>query len=458
MRRTEFTVKLPYEVEEVQHVIPIRCSDARDIGAVENGIMHELTIEYASRGVQVMVDRQTIAGSVVNRQTFIEIKELIKAGLARSLAEFGELLTVTPMDGLNVLHTTTVQISGHADIKLLTPDLKLIYTPNDIEISDHHSSVNCGMSHATEVWRTLRDFLYALKPEIKFFDKSAKKWTTEALANDETMFRLLRSCYAHDGDSVDDFITSIHLTEQPRISKEFLRRMLDADNELARMPVNINWGLINYRTGLKLRFDNNDHVHTILDDVALVMRYAMEHLPMNHPEKLARTSAQKPVCGLVCTPDIPNPREMVIKYIKTTEGRDDLDVAGSVFLVTGMNVRNPFSSFGPYKLGGLCYSIMNLGIRDYYIVGKDEAEVLNIERKIMNDPILSIIIKSSGVQLRHLTLGELHAKGVHSHSTSVDEQVRDLIREGIQKSIKHPKSPLLRQVKSPHIRTLLHGV
>src|SRR4030095_5852103 len=450
--RTTISFNLTYPVDEVQHVIPVRCGDARDAGAVENQIVRSLVLEYAARGVKVIVSRVTIAGAVVNKQSYIEIKDIIKSGLSSSLNEFGERARIDP--GAGVLHRTVVQISGHADVKV--PEVhKLVYNPEtEVKVVDHDSKVNCGMSHTHEAWKAMREVLYKLKPEVMFFDKTAKKERKLKLDSDEVLFPLLKSAYAHEGESVVDFLTSIDLIKQPLYSKKYLRKALDADNELERIPIHINCGIINYRTGLKIRIDDNLHVHTLLDDMAGVMRYVMEHLPENHPEKIRRSSTQKPVCGLICAPDIPNPRETLIRYINLKESKD-YDVAGSVFLATGTNVLNPFSSFGSYKLGGICYSIMNLGIRDYYVLGKDSREAHNIRRKVTNDPILNTILEHLKVRLHVLTVAEVEAQGINSYVSTVEPDLRKMIHRAIKEFPKDSQSVLNRPIQEPAILALL---
>ncbi len=450
--RTTLSFNVNYPVDEIQHVIQVRCGDARDGGSVENQILRSLILEYAARGVKVIVSRVTIAGSVVNKQSYIELKDIIKGGLNSSLAEFGEKVRVDP--GPGVLHRTVVQISGHADIKV--PDVnKLVYNPEtEVEVIDPDSEINCGMSHSNEAWKAIRAMLYNIKPEITFFDKTAKKERTIMLDNDDDLFLLLKSVYAHEGKSADDFLTSIDLIKQPLISKRYLRTALDADNELERIPVHVNCGILNYRTGLKIRIDDNLHVHTILDDMAGLMRYVMDNLPENHPERIRRSSKQKPVCGLICAPDITNPRETLIRYLNLKES-SNYDVAGSVFLATGSNVLNPFSSFGPYKLGGICYSMVTLGLRDYYLLGKDVLEANNIRRKVKNDPIMNAIVQHLGVHLHVLTVPEVEAEGINSYVSTVEPDLRKMIHQSIKDFPRDPKSVLNRRIKEPSVLALL---
>ncbi len=274
------------------------------------------------------------------------------------------------------------------------------------------------------------------------------------LDNDDDLYLLLKNVYAHEGTSAEDFLTSIDTVKEPLKSKKYLRTALDADNELERIPVHVNCGVLNYRTGLKIRIDDNLHVHTILDDMAGLMRYVMDHLPENHPERIRRSSIQKPVCGLICAPDIANPRETLIRYLNLKES-SDYDVAGSVFLATGSNVLNPFSSFGPYKLGGICYSIVTLGLRDYYLLGKDVLEANNIRRKVKNDPIMSTIMQHLGVHLHVLTVPEVEAEGINSYVSTVEPDLRKMIHQSIKDFPKDHKSVLNRRIREPSVLALL---
>lgn len=448
--------EVSYPLNEMQFVMPIRCGDARDGSRLETEIFGNLTVEYAARGVKVRVARVNMAGSVVNLQSYIELKSILRDEVRESARIHNGRLAIWEGTPEQVALIPVVQISGHANINVAREDAKLTYEPREVSVADMHSTVNCGMSHAGEVWKELVDMLLGIHPAVTFFDKTERKLVTLRLESEETLQRLLVSAYIHEGPDVLSFLRNIDLLEQPLLSKAYLRMQLDQDLELARIPVHINASLIDYSKGLEVRVDDNQHVHTILDDVAAMMAYVMERLPVDHPEKVARGSKQRPVCGIICPSDIHTPRDTVVNYInQTSYGKGNIDVAGSAFLTTGNDLYNPFAAFGPYKMGGIAYSIVKLNIRDYYIVAKTPVEADIIERKIGNDPILSVLMEYFNVRLIKLTLAEIEAQGVQKHSSSIDRDVLDLIDKGVKDFPKHPNSVLNRSVKEPRVLELL---
>ncbi len=434
------------QIHEIQSITTVRCGDARDDGSIEPAVIRAIIYEYIERGIRVQISRVTTAGVAINNQSYIEIKDLLKRALEKAWLEFNGALAFFEGEG-QVLYKPIVRISGHADFRVNSENLaKLAYNRNEIGIVDPHSPVNCGMRHASEVWTKIIELLYEIKPERRFFDHAIKGYRTEVIDNEDVLFPFLKGCYAHDDTGVESFLRSIDILRQPRTSKNFLRNRLNDDIDLVRVPCVIHEGLINYRTGQKVRLDDSGEVHTALDDIAAVMYEVVKSLADDHPEKLARSSRQNPSYGLICSPYIDHPRETLVKYVKAAKSSEvhELLVAGSVFLVTGMNVSKFWSSFGPYKLGGICYSIMNLGIRNYYIIGKDDNEATAIERKMTNDPILSAVLDHFGVQLHKLTLEDIKKAGVDIRSTGLDMPTQEIIRETVAKMSRnpHPKSPL----------------
>jgi hypothetical protein len=206
-----------------------------------------------------------------------------------------------------------------------------------------------------------------------------------------------------------------------------------------------------------VRIDDNEDVHTVLDDLAAIKAYVVSRLPDDHPEKKRRASPQKPICGIICPSDIQNPRDMVINYLNLGEKKAHIDVAGSAFLTTGYDIYNQFAAFGPYKMGGIAYSVVELGITDYYVVGKTPLDADLIEIKIQNDPILSTVFHNFGVKIKKLTIPQIEAAGIQKHSNNVDRDVLDLIGAGIRDFHRHDRSVLNRPVKEPRVRELLRG-
>ncbi|MBI5046215.1 hypothetical protein HZC07_00590 [Candidatus Micrarchaeota archaeon] len=445
-----------YPVYEYQFLVPLRCADARDVGKLENEVTRRLIVEYAARGIMVNIHRIVRAGGIVNKYSSPEVKEALRDGLNQAIVQIG----VDRLDpfGSNkkskVPFAPVVQVSGHAEVKATTSDQKLVYSPEEIVLINDHSMINCGMSHASEVWVEVIEWLIKEKPKFEFYDKTVRKRVEIAINSRDALQRLLVSLYSHEGSTPEEFLTSIDLLCEPLKSKTYLRNELDKDNELSSLAIHINAGLRNFATGAEYRIDGNEHVHTLLDDKAAIMKFVMENLDENHPERKQRSSKQKPIAGLISSPNVQYPRETLIEYLRVTEGRQDIAVAGNVFLATGPNVLNPYSTFGAYKLGGILYSIMKLGIKDHYILAEDDAQAKIIEKKVRNDPILGLVFQKFNLKLTVLTTKRLEAEGIRNQITTIDPKIQKLIDQGVSHVLKlasHKHSALHRKVVAPEV-------
>jgi len=447
-----------FPVEAAQMLVSIRCSDARDATSIETEVTNSMRIEYAARGVEVNLQRVNLAGSVVNSHSVGEVIQLIVDGVDHYVERFNSALTYSeagPAGG--VLFVPVVQITGHADVTVVNPDPHGIsQNVENVRVADPHSPVNCGMSHASDAWSAVRKWLVENKITARFYDRSLRDHVSITLNSDEDIMRLMNNAYTFRGQNIEEFLYSIDLIHQPLRSKAFLREKLDHNVRLSCVPVHINASILHYGTGREVRIDGNQHIHTFLDDVAGVTAYVIERLPDNHPERAARTIKQKPVCGLICPP-LHDSRDLIMNYLSEMNPNVGNNVAGSVFLTTGADVVVPYSTFGRYKLGGIAYSIMSLGLKDYYLIGRNKGECHLMEMKLKNDPILSVLFEKFEVKVHMVELDDVRKKANRKAVGSLDEQCLELINEGIRKFPRHERSALNRPVVAPRVRELLRG-
>lgn len=433
-----------YAIREIQLIITGRCADSREGSKIENKAAKVLMLEAAARGIHIMLRRVVSAGGVMNEYSIPEVIELIEHGLNDAIGLVGpERLDPHGREEKNgrIPFRTIVRLSSHGAVGPKSGKHKLVYSPEELEITDKHSPTNCGMRHAgSGVWRPFMEWFKELAPEREFFDKELRKRVKIKIRTDEDIRRMLLSLYGYNGDP-KEFITDIDILEEPLKSKERLRAALDENKAQTATEVTINASVRSFLTGEDIRITNPQMPPTFLDVKGFMMKYIMDHLPNDHPEKVRRRNKQKPTVGMMCSPAVEYPRETLVAYLQK-HGRRGLDVAGSVFLAVGPNLLRPFSTFGAYKLGGILYSIISLGIRNYWIVGRDEHEVRRIKEKIRNDPFLSVVFDYYKVKVHELTMSTFEKEGVRRESISAKDHVVDDLLGRALKAAK--KSPVLK--------------
>ncbi len=448
---------IPHVVLEVEGIVKLRCSDARDAGALEQWMKRYLELEYLARGVKPDIISLSLAGTFMTPDVALEVTSI----LHRLLNTYSVFYRA---DMLNLI----VQIFGHGGVQPVEclEDGKIFYTPSELEISKA-AKFNCGMGHAREVWTRFVEEIESKGLNAEYFDFDGRKEVTKRIRTKEELLLLLRNVYHFEGENVFDFVNSISdLIQHPLNQKEILRKLLNANLEFVNVPVHINAAVVNYQSGFCPRVDANEHIHTFLDDMALLrMRILsdIELLPARDPERVRRTSPQKDTVTacLISSGSISSARIKVAKWL--TANGIETDVAGGVFAIITRNASQQYSPFGPYKAAAFLYAAHPdmLGIKTFIILGEDAEEAKRIRYKINKDPLMRFVVEQYGVEFRILTKKDVDCvpktsvtreefddvlSGKKKMPVSPEERYKQIVRQALKELVPSGASVLNRPV------------
>lgn len=411
-------------IKIVQALYEIRCADSRDRGIVEGKIADFILSLYSHVGIEVI--RNSFIGAGVFATA--DMINALRRGIHKDITvQFAERGNIWPFRGSapagNVPFEVVVQVNTHADVSPAggVPEGKVVYGKNELVIAEH-SSINCGMGQALDVYKELMDFLISKRLSVQ---------TDSGLIvinDDDSLLELLQRRYGFEGENPDEFIRPIsdhnrHVTKQARK----IRTALEEDFQLRDLNFAVNAGITNYRTGRIYRIDGNEFVCTAMDDIAALTAEILALLPDGHAEKKKRVEKQEPKALLLCPPTVSHPRNKLVWYLNAAVG--PMGTPGSVFAISGYDVVGATYPFGPYRLLSIFYAIKHLGIKDLYIIGENDGDVAAMSVKISRDPIVSLIIKEFGVNVHRMTQNELGNKSRDSIPPQ-DRILDEAIREG----------------------------
>lgn len=423
-----------------------RCGDAREIGILDHVGNEELHREYLARGVLTIVESRSIPGSFMVPGAIAEVKSTIHRMLDR----------LAPLEREGLLDLF-VQVASHGDVRLRSgvPDGKIVYPTSELYVKSP-SCINCGMSHAEHVWEELMaDIIKSGKtgegvPLIaEFYDKEARRMVNLKIAGNSSMLRLLQQVYGYEGSNPAKFVTSItDLLEHPLLQKVALRAALRDDPLLSGVRIHINAVIKNYITGLTARIDTNDHVFTILDDLARIRSLLLSEeglIAADDPERLRREAIQKTTveAGLICPSGITAPRSRLASLL-------GINVAGGVFGMIDGAMLHQYVPHNPYNVVGLHYLTGegHLGVQDIHMVARTEEELLRMESKNRRDPLFRNVLERNGVHTHRLMEPDLP-----NIDGSKIEAYRERYREALRRYMRNPpeKSPLRLPVINPKL-------
>ncbi|MFA6531214.1 MAG: hypothetical protein WCT31_05770, partial [Candidatus Micrarchaeia archaeon] len=248
-----------------------RCSDARDVGGLDETLKSALSQIYSSAGIQVHFASLSSAGSFMTHDAIGVTMATIKNMLDEHRAFFPQRMDIT------------VQVNSHGAVEPIgekKPDGEL-YLPGELTINQD-SHVNCGMRGASGVWKEIVTLILDSAKlgggiTTSFYDRASRSHSTDVtIDSEEMLLRLLKNSYFFQGESVYDFAPSItDLIQHPLDQKAALRAALNANYDLAGIPIHVNAGIVHYANGFCARVDGNDNVHTFLDDVASLRHYIL---------------------------------------------------------------------------------------------------------------------------------------------------------------------------------------
>jgi len=437
------------KIEEVQTIFEYRCADSRDRGWVERKVANGMVDWYSEAGINII--RKSIVGAGVFATADVVdglmrgIHRKIILGMDKKWWPFRDAAWKgwLPMK-------FAVQVNTHADARLkkgADPDA-VVHRASDV-VFEKHSSINCGMGHASDVYNDLMEFVKG-RLEIKAGDRLI------VVHDEDSMREFLKAVHAFEGEDPRSFIKPIvdhveHVKRQAGKIEAALSGPVPGEasqsvNVLAGFQLrDVNWvvnqGITNYRTGEVIRIDANAEVYTVMDDIARMNATILAMLPNVHPEKARRVEKQAPVALLLCSPNVPHPRNTLLELV----GGEAASMAtpGSVFALSGYDITSPTYPFGPYRVLSIFYAVKHLGIKDIYLLGEGNGEINAMELKMMRDPIVRLIVedKEFGVEVHRVDAKKSER---HTSLTSVDPLARDALIEGRRAFFRklHPKSQL----------------
>ncbi len=433
--------------EEVHASFEYRCADSRDRGWVERKVSNAMVRWYAELGINVI--RKSMVGAGVFATA--DVVDGLMRGIHRKIVlgmdkEWWPFKDEAPEGWLPMKFA--VQVNTHADARLrkgADPDA-VVHLPKDV-VFEKHSPINCGMGHAADVYEDLMEFVKG-RLEVRAGDRLI------VVHDEESMREFLRAVHAFEGEDPRSFIKPIvdhveHVRRQagkieaalagPVPGKVSHNANVPAGFQLRDVYSTVNAGITNYRTGQVIRIDDNGEVWTVMDDIARMNATILAMLPNAHPEKARRVEAQKPVALLLCSPNVPHPRNTLLELME--EETHVVATPGSVFALSGYDITGPSYPFGPYRVLSIFYAVKHLGIKDVYLMGEDDGEINAIEVKIKRDPMVSLIMKEFGVNVQKVDAKETERR---TSLTSADPMARDALMEGRRAFFRnlHPKSPL----------------
>ncbi|MBL7942882.1 MAG: hypothetical protein JNM00_08955, partial [Flavobacteriales bacterium] len=335
--------------------------------------------------VQVQVIRA--AGSFVSNDVYQDLKNIILNYQKEIPADLSE-------DGYYV----HIQSHGH-----LTPESNKEYISHVYEMKVVDGSpLNCGMLAASSVGIEIEQLI--LDSKLQYTIGGVRK-TVDA---DADLRILLKDVYAHDGYLAGDWVTSIDLLRtHPRMQKTRLEHMIDHDPDLKRLNIKVTAGIQDYSIHGLIRLDGGEPAAPFWDDVQQEIRKKAG----NGLETLkAQAEKQKPLAGLICMADPrATSRLTAAKYYYHYKGLPEPEgyLANSVFNLTGSTFDIPSIPFGPYAITGFFYSVKNLGLTDYLVMGHDQMQTSRIMMKIKTDPIMNLIVEKFGVNLIEINQRDL---------------------------------------------------
>ncbi len=176
--------------------------------------------------------------------------------------------------------------------------------------------------------------------------------------------------------------------------------------------IEITVGIQDYGKNAYFRLDGHPDRRTFWDDVYVELRERYATLPPDHPELAQRTSTQAPAVGLFATCDVPDARSRAAEAYERIRGVSLGEFGpNQVFAFASGSFDLPHSPFGPYTVAGFFYAVVHLKLRDFVVMGHDQAQVLRMISRLHHDPLIEMIATSHGVTFHPVEVAALPCCG-----------------------------------------------
>lgn len=361
------------------HIL-VGCSDARDVGQIHLEVVEQVRAEYLARGIRSELYVLRTPGSFVTKDILADIRSIVAStqrelGAARGVEYF-------------------VHVQSHGELAI-AGDEHYRCGLHHLEVAKG-SVFNCGMLGATGVAVALEAFLIEQAPTIDLADG-----TSIEVDSEEAVRTLLRRRYGYDGYLAGDWVKSVDdLRTHVRMQKTVLERAIRRDAEIQSLDIKVTAGIQDYARNAYVRVDGGEPDAKFWDEGQRMINDRLSKLPREAIDRARQSEGQKPLVGLLAMSDIRGSRARALARFAAM---NDRPVSGyepnTVFAISGSAFDLPGSSFGPYAVAGLFFSVKNLGLREYLVMGNDEAQAKRMVQKVNEDPISSLIVRHFDVKL-----------------------------------------------------------
>jgi type IV secretory pathway TrbF-like protein len=423
MTREEHTIApMPYnpDVKQIKVVIPLFCSDSRNVTTDYYKSKEQVLNALEARGTLVKFKKINDPGTFMTQSTINKIKSIILKSEAR-YSEFVE-------KGVSVEYD--VHVVAHGNVRRKKEYATQKASPDQLEVMN--SCTNCGMLHADTVVKALQNFILEVKPTFTIDGREMR------VDSEENMRAYMKVHFKGHGTPKDwdgNLLTWLEpikdLKTHPVEQIRKFEQAIAADHEFSGIAPRIKTfaELLNYETRGFHRVDGKPE---------------QEDLVLRPIFKEERTNGQKADCADVVTPQsqlnpvlvvsgsLHNTRKLIVKHV--LPGKETDKIGGKAFSIAG----NTFSDerFGPYSAVGFFYALsptfLNKDPKDQsrpgegkmVVLGKDKQELVRLLDKIDNDPIVKLIVKHHAKDIHRVVDPRQHFKHLNPNMDRPSPKVK----------------------------------
>jgi|GEM_PF-3193124 len=383
---------IPYNptVKQIKVVIPLFCSDSRNVTADYYRSKEEVLNALEESGTLVKFKKINDPGTFMTAATIKKIKSII----LKSEVRYSEFIK----RGTSVEYDVHVVAHGNVRRKPEYANQKAFY-PEQLEVMK--CCTNCGMLHADVAVEALQNFILEVKPE---FTLNGRKMTIDSKEKMHAYMKLHFKGHDTPKDWDGNLLTWLEpikdLKTHPVEQIKKFEQAVDSDPELSEIKGRIRTfaELLNYETRGFHRVDGKPEQ----EDIVLRPIFKEE-----------RTNGHKADCADVVTPQsqlnpvlvvsgsLHNTRKLIVKHVLNDKASGK--IGGRAFSIAG----NTYSDerFGPYAAVGFFYALsptcLNKNPLDQtlpgegkmVVLGKNDLERVRLLEKIGNDPIVNLIVE-----------------------------------------------------------------
>ncbi len=375
--------------KEHQLHIMITCADARDISHTNISALKETLKHYRQKGIQIDYRIIRIPGAFVTLEVKREVTEIILEKLKQNKRK----------DNLSFY----IHVQSHGQLMNISHS-DLVRNSHEVEIKKT-SPLNCGMLKATMIGIEMERLLILEKPEVNLNGRMLK------IREEKDIRELLKQAYGYSGYLAGDWIRSIDdLSTHPRTQAAIMEKYIRDHSVLGRLNIRITAGIQDYALHSIVRLDGGTAPVPFYEDL---QKSISRHSSENHlkdSEIYKQSEKQRPVAGLFSTTDSHlNGTRKAARYYqnRSGQGTGEKFLSNTVFVLSSGAFSSDSLPLDPYMAAGFYYSVVQLGLREYMVLGNNQIETNQMMKRIQMDPLLSLIIRKFKVKLTPLNQSDI---------------------------------------------------